>query len=177
MSSPTPTETPTVTPTPTTTVSPTNTKTQTPTPSITITQTPTITQTTTPLPTRTILPTTTPTQSITRTNTPTRTQTPTITPTMTSTPGISVHLISRNRFTDYYDSCKDVMTTSSFYTYISQANLIPVVGIKIYSTSVDGLLYNPVNGRNAWYKSKWGNDLYSVKIDNYGTILDFIICS
>jgi len=177
----TPTPTPTVTiglsPTPTLTQTPTNTKTQTPTATVTKTQTPTLTITSTPFPTRSAVPTSTPTLSQTPTNTPTYTSTPTNTPSMTSTPVISIHEISRSPYIDSYDSCLDTMTSTSYYTYISDANIIPVIGAKVYSTSFNDVLYGPLNGYDGWYKMKWGVDYYSVKIDSYGTIMDFVLCS
>lgn len=168
---PTATNTATVTTTPTLTNTPTNTKTP------TQTTTPTITQTKTPNITPTVTPTNTPTLTETPTNTPTITQTQTNSPTITPTPVISIHQISRSPYIDSYDSCLDVMTSTAYYTYISDANLIPILGVIVYSTELGGILYNPLNGYDGWYKMKWGNDYYSVKIDSYGTITDFVLCS
>jgi hypothetical protein len=179
--SPTLTPTPTVTiglsPTPTNTQTPSNTATQTPTPSITKTSTPTVTLTPTMFPTRTALPTNTPTQSYTPTNTPTNTQTPTLTLTPTSTSVFSLHEIGRTVYISSYDSCKDTMTATEYFTYKNEADTLPIIGVKMYSISYGGVLYNPINGNNGWYKTKWGNDYYSVKIDEYGAIIDFVICS
>lgn len=174
---PTPSVTIGLSPTPTKTQTPSETATQTPTPMVTKTVTPTSTITPTIFPTRTALPTNTPTQSITASNTPTQTITPTITPSVSSTPVISIHEISRSVYINSYDSCKDDMTTTTYFTYISEADTIPVIGVKIYSTTYDKTLYNPINGNNGWYKTKWGNDLYTIQIDEYGTIIDYIICS
>jgi hypothetical protein len=177
----TPTPTPTLTiglsPTPTLTQTPSNTNTQTPTATVTKTQTPTLTLSPTPMPTRTSQPTSTPTLSLTPTQTPTLTKTPTQTPTQTPTPVISIHEISRSPYIDSYDSCLDTMTSTEYYTYISYANIIPVLGVNVFITNINSVLYNPLNGYDGWYKMKWGNDYYSVKIDSYGTITDFVLCS
>lgn len=180
----TPTPTPTVTiglsPTPTLTQTPTNTKTQTPTQTITKTQTPTPNVTPTPFPTETAQPTSTPTLSQSPTNTPTLTTTPTNTPTLTTTPIISIHKISRSPYIDSYDSCLDTMTSTAYFTYISDAYIFPIIGKTIYSTNFNGVLYNPLNGYDGWYKMEWGGEdpiIYSVKIDSYGTILDYVLCS
>jgi hypothetical protein len=165
------TPTATVTPTLTQTLTPSNTRTQTP------TQTPTLTTTPTNSPTVTITPSNTPTLTNTPTNTTTPTNTPTNTPTQTTTPVISVHLISRTSYIDSYDSCLDIMTTTSYYTYISEANFTPVIGAKVYESMSNGVLYSPFNGLDGYLKMKWGNDFYSVKIDQYGEIKDYVFCS
>jgi hypothetical protein len=38
------------------------------------------------------------------------------------------------------------MTIVNYYTYISQANLTPVIGATVYQTLAGGVLYNPFNG-------------------------------
>jgi hypothetical protein len=172
--------TPTASNTPTLTTTPTLTQTPTTTPTQTITPTPTITQTTTPFPTWTLQLTATPTMTLSPTNTPTLTTTPTNTATVTPTPVISIHRISRSPYNNFYDSCLDTLTSTSYYTYISDSYTFPNIGTTVYSTSFNGVLYNPVNGNNGWYKMEWGgmdSIIYSVQIDSYGTIIDFILCS
>jgi len=145
-----------ISPTPTSSVTPTNTPTptQTPTMTTTNTQTPTMTQT--------------------QTNTPT--QTPTNTPTPTSTPVVSSHLTGQNRFVTSGSVCNDTMTILPYYTYISEANSVPVVGATIYETLVGTTLYNSYVGGNKYIKMKFGNDFYVVQIDDNGEILSFEIC-
>jgi hypothetical protein len=118
--------------------------------------------------------------SETPTNTPTVTTTPTNTATITPTPVISIHKISRSAYNNSYDSCLDLLTSTSYYTYISDAYVFPVIGKIIYTTNFNGVLYNPVNGNNGWYKMEWGgvdSIIYSIQIDSYGTILDYTLCS
>jgi hypothetical protein len=145
-----------ITPTPTSSVTPTITPTQ--------TQTPTMTQT--------------PTQTLTQT--PTNTQTPTITPTNTRTPTptpvVAIHYVGKNSFTTSASTCNDLMTILPYYTYLSEANLIPVIGVTIYTTTSNGVLYNPFNGENKFIKIKFGNDFYVVQVGNDGKILSFEIC-
>ena len=68
------------------------------------------------------------------------------------------------------------MTIVNYYTYISQANLIPVIGVIVYQTLVNGVLYNPFNGGNKYIKMMFGSNFYIVKIDSSGSIMDFEIC-
>jgi hypothetical protein len=145
-----------ITPTPTSSVTPTNTPTPTLTP--TNTQTPTQTNTQTP------------------TNTQTSTNTSTQTPTPTPTPVVASHFTGQNRFVTSGSVCGDIMTILPYYTYISQANSVPVVGATVYQTLVNTVLYNPYVGGNKYLKMKFGNDFYVVQIDNNGEILSFVIC-
>ena len=103
-----------VTPTPTSSVTPT----------VTITPTNTSTQTNTP----TVSPTVSP------TNTFTPTQTQTNTPTPSVTPVFSLHLIGQNTFSTSANTCNDQLTFDNYYTYLNEADTIPVVGVKIYQT-------------------------------------------
>ena len=144
--------------------------TPTPTPSITPTLTPTSTVTPTVTTTPTVTPTNTPTTSV------TPTITPTITPTVTPSPVISSHLRSIYRY--IYSSGASVAPMSFFYlyTYISQANLVPVIGAVVYEVSSGtGVLYYPFDGGDGWLKMTWGNDYYVVKINSIGEITDFIL--
>lgn len=144
--------------------------TPTPTSSVTPTMTPTITST----PTQTI------TSSVTLTMTPTNTGTPTMTPTNTSTPtqtpSIAFHYIGQNSFITSGSVCNDTITILPYYTYISEANLIPVIGATIYQTLSNGVLYNPFNGGNKFYKLSFGGNYYWVQIQINGDILSFGIC-
>ena len=144
--------------------------TPTPTSSVTPTMTPTITST----PTQTI------TSSVTLTMTPTNTGTPTMTPTNTSTPtqtpSIAFHYIGQNSFITSGSVCNDTITILPYYTYISESNLIPVIGATIYQTLSNGVLYNPFNGGNKFYKLSFGGNYYWVQIQINGDILSFGIC-
>jgi len=144
--------------------------TPTPTPTKTRTPTPTPTQTMTPTPTKTQTPTITPTNTQTPTITPTNTQTP------TSTPVISYHFRGQNVYLTSGGTCNDTMTITPYYTYISEANLVPVEGVVVYQTSVNGTLYNPYNGGNNYLKMQWGSDFYVVQIDTNGIILSYSYC-
>jgi hypothetical protein len=145
--------------------------TPTPTPSHTPTQTitPTVTTTTTNTPSYT--PTTTPTITV------TSTVSPTITPSPTTTPVLSYHAKGQNTYSTSGTCCGDVITSTYYYTYLNQANLIPVVGVKVYTTQVNGVLYNPYNGGNNFLLMTWGSSNYAVRIDNLGNIVDFTFCS
>jgi len=144
------------------------------TPTITPTNTPTPTQTQTVTPTNT--PTNTPTPTITPTNTLTPTITPTITPTPTSTPVVAYHAIGNQVSLTSGNTCNDTVTISNYYTYISQANLIPVIGAVVYETLVNGVLYNPFNGSNRYLKMGFGSNYYVVQIDSSGNIMNFELC-
>lgn len=144
----------------------------TPTPTSSLTPTPTVTPTYTPTTTRT--PTQTTTQTPTNTGTPT--QTPTNTPTPTVTPFISSHLVGKSVFTTSFSVCNDVVSSTSYFTYISEANSVPVVGATIYQLELGGVLYNPLSLLNQYVKLKFGNDFYGVQINPLGQIIDFIIC-
>ena len=145
--------------------------TPTPTPSHTPTQTITPTVTTTQTNTPSYTPTTTPTITV------TSTVSPTITPSPTTTPVLSYHLKGQNTYSTSGTCCGDVLTSTNYYTYINQANLIPVVGVTVYATQVSGVLYNPVNAGNNWTLLEFGGNLYAVQINNLGQITSYSFCS
>lgn len=145
-----------ITPTPT----PNNTPTYTQTPTQSMTNTPTVTQTVTNTPSFTSSP----------------TQTQTLTPTPSVTPVIVSHLIGQSNYDNSTSCCTDTMTVQNYYTYISEANSIPVLNAKVYQTAVGTTLYNPYNGNNRFIKMKFGNSFYSVRINTVGEIINFIIC-
>lgn len=144
----------------------------TPTPTSTVTPTVTKTPTNTPTPTQTR--TNTPTVSPTQTSTPTTT--PTFTPTPSVTPVFSLHLVGQNTFSTSANTCSDALTLVNYYTYINQANTIPVVGVKIYQTAFGGTLFNPYNGNNRFTKFTFGGNNYAVQVDGDGTIISFVAC-
>ena len=144
----------------------------TPTPTSSVTPTPTLTPTYTPTTTQT--QTQTPSQTATNTQTPS--QTPTYTPTPTTTPVIASHLIGKTVFSSSGYTCNDTVSSTEYYTYISEANLTPVVGATLYSVSANGVLYNYVSLLNQYIKIKFGNDFYVVKINPIGQITEFEIC-
>jgi hypothetical protein len=147
---------------------------------IELTPTPTPTTTVTPTPTTSVTPTqtssSTPTPTITPTNTITPTITPTITSTPTATPVIAYHAIGNNLSISSANTCSDTVTIVNYYTYLSQANLVPVNGAIVYQTNVGGTLYNPFNGGNRYLKMGFGSDYYIVQINGSGLIIDFVIC-
>ena len=143
-----------------------------PTPTPSVTSTPTNTPSYTP--TNTITPTKTLTQTPTKTSTPTNTATNT--PTQTTTPVISVHPVGNIVSTVSADTCASTITLTNYYTYIAEANLIPVVNAIVYQTVVNGTLYNPYNGNYQYIKMGWGNDYYIVKIGLSGEIIEFQLC-
>jgi hypothetical protein len=145
------------------------------TPTPTSSVTPTVTQTPTNTITSTITSTQTPTT--TSTNTPTPTTTSTNTPTPSVTPVVSSHLIGQNSFTTSTNTCTDTMSLTTLYTYISEANLIPVVGVKLYQSLYNGALFNPLNGGNRFIKMNWGGNFYAVQIDASGSIISYVLCS
>lgn len=145
--------------------------TPTPTPSIT----PSLSFSPTPTVTSTITPTNTNTQTPTNTVSPTTTTTNT--PTPTTTPVVSYHLIGQNTHTTTANTCNDIVTLTNYYTYISDANLTPVVGAKVYTTLLNGTLYNPYNGQNKMIKMGFGGSYYAVLIDTSGNIVNFTICT
>jgi hypothetical protein len=144
----------------------------TPTPTATPTKTPNTTPTQTP--TTTLTPSITPTK--TPTNTPTQTVTSTFTPTPSVTPAIASHPIGQNVYSTSGSSCLDTITTTNYYTYISEANATPVNGATVYTTLVGGSLYNPYDGLDKWILMNWDGTFYAVKIDSTGKILDYGIC-
>ncbi len=138
--------------------------------SITPTPTPRVTSTQTPTPTFTPTQTTTPSQTITQTQTPTNTpsQTPTNTPTPTKPSVVVLHLFA--------DTCNSALNTNGLYTYASEANLIPVIGVIMYQTVAGGSLFNPFNGGNNFYILQFGGTLYQVQINSQGQIVSYISC-
>ena len=147
---------------------------------IPITPTPTNTQTPTQTNTPSITPTNTSTPANTITSTPTNTATPTYTPTNTSsptpTPVISIHPIGNLISASSANTCSDTMTLTNYYTYIAQANLVPVVNAVVYQTVSNGVLYNIYNGGDRYIKMGWGSDFYVVKINAQGEIVEYEIC-
>jgi len=150
----------------------------TPTPTSSVTPTPTNTPSITP--TNTLTPTNT--ASVTPTLTSSPTVTPTFTPSPTATPVVAAHPI--DKFTAYVNAimtssgntCSEEMTILNYYTYISQANLVPVVGAVVYETLVNGVLYNPHNGGFGYSKMGFGSNFYVVKINPQGVIVEFQLC-
>lgn len=145
---------------------------------LTPTPTPTTTLTSTPTPTNTstVTPTNTPTPTVTPTNTVTPTVTTTNTPTPTTTPVIAYHVIGNKVSPTSATTCSDIITLTNYYTYISQANLVPVVGAKVYQTLVNDTLYNPFNGGNNYILMGFGSSYYVVQIDSSGLIINFELC-
>jgi hypothetical protein len=144
----------------------------TPTPTASHTPTPTITpsQTITQTPTESVTPTITPTQSA------TPTVTPTFTPTPSLTPAIATHAIGQTTSVTSANTCNETITVNNYYTYISQANSVPVNGAVVYQTKVGITLYNPFNGQNRWIKMGWGSNYYAVQINVVGEIVNFVQC-
>jgi hypothetical protein len=145
-----------ITPTPTSSVTPT--LTQTPTVTPTNTKTPSITTTMTP------------------TQTTTQTTTPTITPTPSTTPAFSLHQRGQNTFATSDQVCNDTYTFLYYFTYLNEADTMPVIGVKIYQTAFGGTLFNPYNGNNYYTKFTFGGNDYGVQVDTTGTIIDFVTC-
>jgi hypothetical protein len=137
---------------------------------LTPTPTPNVTPTLTASPTLTPTQTTTPSQTTTQTQTPTQTitQTPTNTPTSTSSPIAVLHLLAA--------SCSSPLSSTGYYTYISEANSIPVIAATVYQTLLNSVLYNPFNGGNNFYVLQFGGILYQVQISPTGQILSFVSC-
>jgi hypothetical protein len=145
-----------ITPTPTSSVTPT--MTQTPTNTASSTQTPTVTPTVTQTPTTTI------------------TTTPTNTPTPSTTPVFSLHLVGQNTFPTSANTCSDTLTLTNYYTYINEADSVPVIGVKIYQNAFGGVLFNPYNGQNRFTKFTFGGNNYAVQVDGSGIIVSFVVC-
>jgi len=145
-----------ITPTPTSSITPTMTKTPTNTP--TQTKTPTNTPTVTPTPTTTL------------------TTTPTNTPTPSTTPVFSLHLVGQNTFSTSANTCTDTLTLVNYYTYINQANLVPVIGVVIYQNAFGATLFNPYNGQNRFTKFTFGGNNYAVQVNGSGAIVSFVPC-
>lgn len=144
--------------------------TPTPTPTITPSITPTITQT----PTLTRTPTYTPTNTL--TSSPTHTPTKTLTSTPTPTPYAAEHFVGQLTYNNPIDVCNTTMTILRYYTYITEANTVPVLGATIYTFSYNGVLYAPLNGSSLYYKLQFGSSNYAVQIDAYGLITNFSLC-
>lgn len=145
------------------------------TPTPTTSVTPTMSQTPTQTVTQTTTPTNTPTNTSTVTQTPTQTTTQTSTP--SSTPVASIHFIGQNTFTTSADTCYDTMSLTKLYTYINEANLLPVIGVTVYQNSYGGTLFTPYNGQDKFILMSWGSDLYAVQIDTSGFIVSYVLCS
>ena len=143
-------------------------------PTPTPTFTPTQTTTTTPTPTTTKTPTQTPTSTPTPTFTPT--QTTTTTPTPTPTPTISLHRRGVGEYSQPGLACSSTLTIQDYYTYIVEADLIPVIGVVVYTINSGGTLYNPFNGGSQWLKLQFGGNNYAVQISSLGVIENFEIC-
>jgi hypothetical protein len=75
------------------------------------------------------------------------------------------------------DTCYDVITINNLYTYINQANLVPVIGVTVYQSLFNGVLFSPYNGQSRWVLMGWGGFYYSVQINSSGTIVDYSICN
>lgn len=144
------------------------------TPTPTSNVTPTVTQTPTVTPTNSRTPSTTLTMTPTQTNT--QTNTSSITPSPTATPVFSLHQRGQNTFVTSDQVCSDTYTFLYYYTYINEANTIPVIGVKIYQTAFGGSLFNPYNGNNNFIKFTFGGNDYGVQVDTNGTIVDFVTC-
>jgi hypothetical protein len=144
------------------------------TPTPTSSVTPTVTQTPTNTPTQTQTPNSSPTVTPTQTGTPT--ETPTTTPTPSVTAAFSLHLVGQNKFATANDACNDQLTFLNYYTYLNEADTMPVVGVKIYTTAFGGTLFNPYNGNNMYTKFVFGGDNYAVQVDTNGVITDFANC-
>jgi hypothetical protein len=145
-----------ITPTPTSSVTPT--MTQTPTNTASSTQTPTVTPTVTQTPSTTI------------------TTTPTNTPTPTTTPVFSLHSVGQNTYSTSANTCSDTLTLTNYYTYINEADSVPVIGVKIYQNAFGGVLFNPYNGQNRFTKFTFGGNNYAVQVDGSGIIVSFVVC-
>lgn len=147
---------------------------------ILVTPTPTPTITATFMPTPSVTQTTTPTQTgtptMTQTVTLTQTLTPSITPTLTTTPVISSHAVGTDFSSTATNACSITISVVNYFTYISEANLVPVIGAIIYTTAVGGVLFNPYNGNNKFIKMVFGGTEYAVQINTVGQILSFVSC-
>jgi len=144
------------------------------TPTPTSSVTPTVTKTPTNTPTQTQTPSSTPAVTVTQTGTPT--STPTTTPTPSVTAAFSLHLVGQNKFMTANEACNDSLTFLNYYTYLNEADTMPVIGVKIYTTAFGGTLFNPYNGNNMYTKFVFGGDNYAVQVDTNGMITDFATC-
>lgn len=145
-----------------------------------ITPTPTIASTPNSSPTPTLTPTNSSTPLVTFSQTPTLTQTPSNTTTNTPsvTPSMTVigHFVGQFSYSEPTNICCMKMTILQYYTYISEANTIPVIGAAVYTFTYNGVLYNPLNGNNLYYKLQFGSNFYAVQIDLNGIITNFDLC-
>jgi hypothetical protein len=144
------------------------------TPTPTSSVTPTLTQTPTVTPTNTRTPSITTTMTPTQTTTPTNTST--FTPTPSPTPAFSLHQRGQNTFATSDQVCNDTYTFLYYYTYLNEADTMPVIGVKIYQTAFGGTLFNPYNGNNNYTKFTFGGNNYGVQVDTTGTIINFVTC-
>jgi len=148
----------------------------TPTPTGQVTPTPTVS----PTRTSTVTPTNTPSNSQTPTQTGTPTQTPTSTivvyPPVEPTNNVVQHQIGQSVGCDSSNACADVLTTQKLYNYTVDATVEPVLGVTIYSTYYNSVLYNQYNGGNNWILMSWINGTYAVLISPQGIIEDFVLC-
>jgi hypothetical protein len=93
------------------------------------------------------------------------------------TPAVAKHAIGQNRYNTSGSTCNDTITLENYYTYISEANSVPVIGVTVYETQVGIILYNVYNGQDKWIKMGFGSDYYAVQINTEGEIASFVICS
>ena len=103
-----------------------------------------------------------------QTTTQTPSQTPTNTPTPTKPSTVVLHLFA--------ETCNSSLGATGLYTYASEANLVPVIGVILYQTVAAGILYNPFNGGNTIHILQFGGTLYQVQISPIGQILSFNSC-
>lgn len=143
-----------------------------PTPTPSITPSPTLTPTITPTPSSTSANTPTPTP----TKTATPSITPSITPTITTTPTIVYHRIGQQAQCSKVNACSDQISVKYLYNYLSAASTSPILGIVLYSTEFNSLLFNPFNGGGQWFLMEWVDGYFAVQISSFGIIEDFVVC-
>jgi hypothetical protein len=130
----------------------------------------------TPTPTKTPTPTNTKTPTNTPTNTLTSSNTPTFTPTPTLTSGVVSHIVGLRNSTTIIGACSTPNTIVNYYTYISEANTVPVIGVTVYTFYNNGILYLPLVGNDLWYKLYFGGLPYAVNVSSSGQINSFELC-
>jgi hypothetical protein len=143
-----------------------------------------ITPTPTPQITLEITNTPTPTNTPTNTQTPTNTSTSNITPTITSsitptptpTSAAVSHIVGLRNSTTIIGACSTPNTIVNYYTYISEANTVPVIGVTVYTFYNNGILYLPLVGNDLWYKLYFGGLPYAVNVSSSGQINSFELC-
>lgn len=108
---------------------------------------------------------------------PEPTPTPTLTPSPTMESIISFHKIGFDSYADSYSSCKVEVSLQNYYTYKSESDTIPVLGVVVYEVENNSILYNPYNGNDLYLKMKFGGSYYAVQINSSGEITDFVSCS